>query len=224
MQAFFQSPYWLEFIALALAHLVAVISPGPDFAIVSRTSVHFGARVGLWVSIGIALGILIHVSYSIFGLALIIHTTPFLYALLLFAAAGYFYWLATVLIVTKQSNNTGQEHSNQNQRTESVPSCFKAITLGFLTNGLNIKATLFFLALFTSIISVQTPLWVKASYGVYLVVATFIWFAALSLLLGKTQLRYWLLRHGYWFDRAMGVVVLLLALHLSWQWFSLVLK
>src|SRR5690554_6422207 len=222
LESFLNSPYWIEFTALAIAHLFAVISPGPDFAVVSRYSVRFGAKVGVWVSLGIGLGILIHVTYSVLGLALVIKTTPVLYSFLLLAAAVYFLWLAAILLRAKKpalavDNGNGEVTA----QSEPAPIVRRSIGLGFLTNGLNMKATMFFLALFTSVISAQTPFVVKSAYGAYLAVATFIWFAALSLLLRKTRLRHWLLRYGYWFDRAMGFIVLLLAVHLIWQWLSL---
>ncbi len=224
LQTFFNSPYWLEFTTLAIAHLFAVASPGPDFAVVSRYSVRFGAKIGMWVSLGVALGILIHVTYSVLGLALVIKTTPMLYSFLLLGAAAYFFWLAATLLRAKKPtvSDGGLNEGNIPQLSvEQPPSIRRSIGLGFLTNGLNMKATMFFLALFTSVIAVQTPFVVKSVYGAYLAVATFIWFAALSLLLGKTRLRHWLLSHGYWFDRAMGLIVLILALHLMRQWFVL---
>ena len=61
-----------EFLTIALIHLVAVASPGPDFAIVVRHSVSFGRRAAMYTSIGIGLGILIHVAYSLVGLSVII--------------------------------------------------------------------------------------------------------------------------------------------------------
>src|SRR5690606_9631276 len=63
----------------------------------------------------------------------------------------------------------------------------KALLHGFLTNGLNPKATLFFLALFTVVIDSGTPVVIQAFYGLYLSLATFAWFAMLSLVLGAVQ-------------------------------------
>lgn len=217
------SPYWFEFSALAIAHLFAVASPGPDFAVVSRYSIRYGARIGVWVSLGIALGILIHVTYSLLGLALVVQATPLLYSGLLLVAAAYFLWLASMLLRAKKSTDAMPD-AQQSSNTTAVPSVKRAVGLGFLTNGLNMKATMFFLALFTSIISVDTPLVVKSLYGAYLAVATFIWFASLSLLLGKTPLRGWLYAHGHWLDRAMGVIVLILAMHLLWQWYAFIIQ
>ena len=53
--------YMNEFLTIALVHLVAVASPGPDFAVVVRNSVAYGRRIAMYTSIGIGLAILLHV-------------------------------------------------------------------------------------------------------------------------------------------------------------------
>lgn len=215
--------YGAEFAAMAVAHLIAVMSPGPDFAVVSRYSVRFGARVALWVSLGIGLGILVHVTYSILGLALVIHQTPWLYRLLFLVAAAYFFWLGYHALRSgpPQVNAAAEQNDIQGSEAAGVVSAPRAVAIGFLTNGLNIKATMFFLGLFTSIIAPTTPVSVKAGYGLYLALATFTWFAFLSLLLGRTRIRDILLAHGYWFDRLMGVLLWALASHLLFQWWHI---
>ena len=86
--------------------------------------------------------------------------------------------------------------------------------LGFLTNGLNPKATLFFLALFTVVVGESTPAAVQILYGIYLAVATFLWFTLVSKLFGTSIVRSWLLKGGAWFELGMGVVLILLALQI----------
>ncbi|MCL4409768.1 MAG: LysE family translocator [Gammaproteobacteria bacterium] len=215
----FSNRYAAEFIAMAIAHAFAVASPGPDFAVVSRYSIRHGTRVAVWVSLGIGLGILIHVTYSILGLALVINQTPWLYQLLMLVAASYFFWLGWQAMRSQPP----VESSNSTSRMEVTGfeadvSARRAVAIGFLTNGLNVKATMFFLALFTSIISTSTPVTVKAGFGIYLAVATFAWFATLSYLLGRSKVRQALLSKGYWFDRIMGAILWLLAFNLVWMW------
>ena len=60
--------YWVEFSEVALAHLLAVASPGPDFAIVLKQSLTHGRRTAIWTSLGIGTAILLHVMYSLLGL------------------------------------------------------------------------------------------------------------------------------------------------------------
>lgn len=63
---------WIEFGKVALVHLLAVASPGPDFAIVLRQSLAHGRRTALWTSVGVGTAILLHVTYSLFGIGLLI--------------------------------------------------------------------------------------------------------------------------------------------------------
>ena len=87
----------------------------------------------------------------------------------------------------------------------------RAVWMGFLTNGLNPKATLFFLSLFTAIISIETPFSVKLGYGIYLAIATGLWFCFLSYLLSTSKVAELIGKKGYWLDRAMGVLLVGLA-------------
>ena len=68
--------YWAEFLAIAGAHLLAVASPGPDFALVLRQSLAHGRRVAVWASLGIGCGISFHVAYCLLGLGLLLKDSP----------------------------------------------------------------------------------------------------------------------------------------------------
>ena len=87
--------------------------------------------------------------------------------------------------------------------------------MGFLTNGLNPKATLFFLALFTVVISPDTPISMQIIYGIYLAIATFAWFAMLSKILGNENVRAWLQSAGAWFERGMGTRLIFLDVQIA---------
>ena len=68
--------YWAEFFTIAIAHLFAVASPGPDFAVVIRQNVRGGTRSGVWTSLGVGCAILLHVSYCLLGVALLLSQSP----------------------------------------------------------------------------------------------------------------------------------------------------
>ena len=86
-----------------------------------------------------------------------------------------------------------------------------AFRLGFLTNTLNPKATLFFVSLFSVVISPGTPVAIQAGYGLYMALATGLWFAAVALFFTLPRVRRAFERFGHWLDRLMGGVLLLLA-------------
>jgi RhtB (resistance to homoserine/threonine) family protein len=203
--------YWVEFLTIASVHLLAVASPGPDFAIVLKHSISFGRRAAIITSIGVGVGILIHVGYSLLGIGILIKTTPVLFQVFSYVAAAYLLYLGWGAIKSpapKHLNNVEIE------KTVQIISDNKAFMVGFLTNGLNPKATLFFLSVFAVAVSPDTPNVIKLGYGLYLAVATGIWFCVLSLFLSSKKVTLFIGKKGYWFDRVMGVVLILLAIKL----------
>lgn len=199
-----------EFITIAIAHLLAVASPGPDFAIVLKQSVNGGVRTGLWTSAGVGAGIFLHVTYCVLGVALLLSRVDWLFTLVKLIAAAYLAWLG-VQALWHAWRSADVAHAGAGAELAPV----RAFSTGFLTNGLNPKATLFFLALWTVVISPETPVGIQALYGVYLALATFIWFAMLSRLLGQQRVRGLLLRSGKWFEAGMGAVLLFLAAQIA---------
>ncbi len=205
-------PYWLEFITIASVHLLAVASPGPDFAIVVRHSIRFGRRAAIVTSLGVGTAILLHVAYSMLGIGLLIQTTPWLFTTLSYLAAAYLGYLDIMALKSRPQQT--EPGANQKGAEGTALSDKKAFVVGFVTNGLNPKATLFFLSLFAVAISAQTPMQIKLFYGAYLALATTLWFVSLSCLLSTPRIREFLTQQGYWFDRLMGVLLIALALRL----------
>jgi threonine/homoserine/homoserine lactone efflux protein len=205
--------YWAEFLTIAIAHLFAVASPGPDFAVVTRQCVTGGTSAGLWTSFGVGAGILLHVSYCVLGVAVLLSQSPAIFNAVKFVAAAYLFYVGVNSI--RSSLATGSYDSVAIVAPAVKPA--KAFMLGFLTNGLNPKATLFFLALFTVVVSPLTPVSIQVIYGLYLAFATFAWFALLSSFMGRADVREYILRAGHWFERAVGVILILLALQIAFN-------
>ncbi|OEO23734.1 LysE family translocator [Pseudomonas marincola] len=203
--------YWAEFFTVALIHLLAVASPGPDFAIVVRESVGAGRRAGIFTALGVGCGIFVHVTYSLLGIGLIVSQSIVLFNALKWLAAAYLLYIGFKALRAKPAAaNTGE---SEQPRLERSPRA--AFMTGFVTNGLNPKATLFFLSLFTVVINPHTPLLVQAGYGVYLAAATSVWFCLVAMLFSQQRVRAGFARLGHWFDRAMGVVLVGLGIKLA---------
>lgn len=202
--------YWAEFFTIAIAHLFAVASPGPDFAVVMRQSLCGGTRTGIWTSLGVGSAILLHVTYCLLGVALMLSQSPLMFNVMKLIAAAYLFFLGVQSIRISLISGTHENNSSQ----EPILSARRAFVLGFLTNGLNPKATLFFLALFTVVIDPGTPLSIQIMYGLYLATATFLWFTLLSLVLGIARVRNLILKMGVWLERAMGLILIFLAVQI----------
>ena len=219
-----------QFLLIVMVHFFAVASPGPDFAIILKQSIRYNRRIAIYTSLGIATGIIVHVTYSLVGIGLLIASDERLFTALKYLAASYFCYIAwhclraknpAKQLPAKQANsqdNNADSGSDSGEELISTgpiePSAKKAFFTGFLINGLNVKATLFFVSLFSVVIAPETLLSIKIAYGAYLVVATGAWFCFLSYILTQERVRYILQRKGYILDRIMGFILLLLAIQL----------
>jgi threonine/homoserine/homoserine lactone efflux protein len=207
--------YLEQFFLIAAVHLLAVASPGPDFAIILKQSIRYDRKIAIFTSFGIAAGILLHVTYSLVGIGLIIASDERLFTGLKYIAASYFCYVAWhSLRAKKPVSASGELGVKGGDNTNEFPTIKKAFFTGFLINGLNVKATLFFVSLFSVIIAPETPFAIKLSYGLYMTLATAAWFVFLSYLLTHYRVRYFLQAKGYLLDRVMGGVLLLLAVQL----------
>ncbi|PLP95418.1 lysine transporter LysE [Pseudomonas sp. FFUP_PS_473] len=203
--------YWAEFLTVALIHLLAVASPGPDFAVVVRESVTHGRRAGTWTAFGVGTAIFLHVGYSLLGIGLIVSQSIMLFNALKWLAAAYLLYIGFKALRASPAKPGSDEV--QAATIERTPR--GAFVAGFMTNGLNPKATLFFLSLFTVVINPHTPLLVQAGYGVYLALATGLWFCLVAMLFSQQRVRAGFARMGHWFDRAMGAVLVALGIKIA---------
>ncbi len=205
-------PYLHEFLIIVAIHFLAVASPGPDFAVVLKQSVRYGRRSAVFTSFGIGTGILLHVAYSLVGIGILIASSEFLFTILKFVAAGYFCYLAWHGLRAKAPLK--QDDFNSLNNNKDHPTDRSAFLTGFLVNGLNVKATLFFVSLFSMVISTNTPFVIKLGYGLYMALATAAWFCSVSYLLSIGKFRQLLIKKSFWLERIMGLVLLILAIQL----------
>lgn len=199
--------YWLEIIAVCSVASVMAVIPGADFVMVSRNSIHSGRLAGLYTTLGVCLSICIHASYSLAGLALVIANSAWLFSTIKFLGAFYLFYIAYLLM----TNNQLLSESQNGQ----VAKPMKALVLGFMSNILNPKAPIFFISIFTQVIAVDTPFIMQLGYAFIIVLAHFLWFSFVSVLLSHPA---WL--HGFQqykgaIDKLAGLMLILFASKLT---------
>ncbi len=198
-----------EFTLLSLAHVFAVASPGADFAVVLKNTLRSGKVAGVMTAIGVGCGISIHLIYTLFGIALILSQSEILFQIIKAIGALYLLWLAWQLFQSRAKIKATNEPEVV-QTLENI----KAFRQGFLTNVFNPKVTVFFLVLFTSIVSPNTSLWMQGLYGLWLVIYTILWFIVVAWFFSRKQVLAWYQSHGHYFDWIMGVFLAFIATQL----------
>ncbi len=197
----------LEFLTIALLHLFAVASPGPDFLLVTRQSLRFGRTVAIWASAGIATGIIFHSVIAITGVSLIVSSNPELFAWLKIGAGIYIAYLGCLSFFSKpKALNEKDSRDNKNY--------LGSYTLGLITNILNPKAILFFVTVFTAVVNESTTAILLGLYGLYMSVTTFIWFTGISYIFSNQALTRKYENFIPIFEKVIGIILILIAIQL----------
>lgn len=202
--------YLPAILTVALIHLLAVASPGPDFVMVMRNSLVYSRRSGIYAAVGLGLGILVHVAYSLAGIAVIISQSVLLFNLVKLLGAAYLIYIGIKSLRAKPGTTAD---ASRHENTDL--SKLSAIRTGFITNATNPKATLFFLSLFTLVIQPSTPLFVKLVMGAEMAIATFCWFSLIAILVSHRLVRQRITHVQHYIERFMGGVLILFGLKLA---------
>lgn len=203
-----------EFLTLMAVFGLAAVTPGPDFAMVVRQSVAHGRRAGLSTSLGVGSAILFHAAYTIAGVGLLVAHSLLAFNILKWAGAGY---LVYVGLRTWRAPPPDLDALVVREPRSGVSGDLGSFALGFLTNALNPKAVLFFLSIFTTLVSPDTPLLAQAGYGLAMGGLLAGWFCLVALFFTGGAVRALLVRFGRAFNRLTGGTLILLGLRLAFQ-------
>lgn len=189
---------------------LAVISPGANLAIVLRNSVAYSRRAGVYTALGLAAGNAVHATYCLLGIGVLITQSIVLFSTVKYLGAAYLIYIGLrSLRAPKPAAAT----------SASLPthamSSIAAVRTGFLTNLLNPKVTLFFLALFTQIIRPGTPLPAQALYGLTMVGLEFAWFGLVAVLISQRAVKDRFYAIAHWIERTTGVVLIALGIRVA---------
>lgn len=215
--------YVIEFTGLMAVFVILLVAPGADFALIVRQSIVHGRRSAFITSLGIGASLMFHISYTILGIGLIVSQSLFLFSLIKWAGAAYLFYLGIKALREKPLSTADAEKMLQTETTEAnqpkktTISAKRCFTMGFITNALNPKAVLFFLSLFSSLVSHETPSLIQAVYGALIAVVVIGWFAIVTMFFTFEPVRKRFFAMGAWFNRVTGMVFIGLGIKLASQ-------
>jgi len=198
-----------EFLLLATVNAFAVASPGADFAVVVRNTLRCGKSIGVATAIGIGLGLVVHITYTLFGVAFVLAKSDLIFTTIKYLGASYLLWLAFKSFQSRKIKSDLPEEQPHLEMTRS-----QAIKQGFVVNLLNPKVTLFFVAIFTTTVSSSTSIGIQILYGVWICVYAALWFSLLAWGFSRKVILNWYQEHGHFIDWGMGCVLVLIAARL----------
>ena len=216
--------HWPLFI---VAGLLLNITPGADMALVVRSAAAQGARAGAAAALGVGAGCWVHTGAAALGLSALLVGSPTAFGLLRWIGAAYLVWLGIGLLRTSSTATPAATADTAAGTTTTAPARaaaangWRLFRQGFLTNALNPKVALFFLAFVPQFITADAPhkalafialgtVFVVNSTAVNLLIAVAA--AALRRRLGDGP---GLRRLGGWLNRGVGAAFIALGLRLA---------
>tara|TARA_Y200000002_G_scaffold262586_1_gene217991 strand:- start:22 stop:630 length:609 start_codon:yes stop_codon:yes gene_type:complete len=158
------------FIWSAIAHFIALTSPGPDTAIVIRQVSLYGRIEGYKASIGIGIGIFIHCLLAVNGLSLIVLSNDLYKFIISIIGSIYIFYLGVSMALNNEPTSSSVKKVDKNKNS---------ILIGLITNIFNVKAFLFFVSLFTILIDSINNIFFYI-FPIYFAVTSALWFSFLS--------------------------------------------
>ncbi|MCW2473354.1 MULTISPECIES: LysE family translocator [unclassified Symbiopectobacterium] len=192
-----------HFPALALAHFVALLSPGPDFFLLAAYALRHRLRGSIGICVGIALGNGCYILLAILGGAAIQQAPP-LFIVLQLAGALYLLWVGSQLV--RSSARTTALTATETHR---LPSLTHQLLLGLGSSLLNPKNMLFYISLMASILGPSVTLIQQTVSGGWMFSVVLLWDIALAAVIGQQRIQQALQRYLYLIERGAGAILML---------------
>lgn len=189
---------------------LGMLSPGPDFFLIIKNAARYRRSAALMTALGVNCAVATHMTYCVAGLAVVITTTPWLFMLLKYAGAAYLIYVGVQALLSR--SNSKMNLSNIEQESTSLK---KAFLQGYLCNLLNPKATLFFLAMFTQVLNVNSGLGEKIWYAGIILGLSSLWWPMLVFLIQSAPVRRGLAKAQKLIDKLLGGVLIALGIKVA---------
>lgn len=186
---------------------LVLISPGPDMVIVIRNTLVGGRSAGYKTSFGILAGNFVHVTYCVAGIGWLIANSIVAFGVLKLAGAAYLIFLGFSSFRHNDMTRTASIDAHQLSRTWFVQ--------GFFNNVLNPKGTLFFLGVFTTVITPDTPVETTIMLVAIMLLMCALFWVTLVLTLETSGVRRFIERSQNVVQRVFGVVLISLGLRVA---------
>jgi threonine/homoserine/homoserine lactone efflux protein len=132
-----------QLVLFIAAGLLLNLTPGPDVLYIVSSALRSGARAGMVAALGITAGCFVHIFAAALGVSALLAASSTAFTVLKWVGAAYLVYVGARLLLARQSDTDSVAPHAHSARAEGLISTFNR---GFMTNVLNPKVALFFLA------------------------------------------------------------------------------
>jgi threonine/homoserine/homoserine lactone efflux protein len=192
----------MEFLLIATAHFLALLSPGPDFFLILQASLRLPLRYGIAICGGIAAANGTYLLGAILGLELL-KELSWLLVILKFLGAGYLIFIGIMLL--KAPRHPLEDNTAPNFILGR--SIGRQFTIGYMSAILNPKNAIFYLSLFTVMVSEQTSMETRLLYALWMTSVVFLWDSFVAVGASRNCIKKWLGRGTFYLEKFAGFML-----------------
>jgi threonine efflux protein len=198
------------FLTVAMVHLIALMSPGPDFFFVSQTAVSRSRKEAMMGVLGITAGVMVWAGVALLGLHLLLAKMAWLHNIIMVGGGLYLCWMGFQMLRGALKKSEAPTEAPEVELAQSGKSFLK----GLLTNLANPKAIIYFGSVFS--LFVGDDIGGAARWGIFLliIVETFAWFTIVASLFALPTMRRGYQRMAKWIDGVAGTLFAGFGIHL----------
>ncbi len=198
------------FLTVALVHIVALMSPGPDFFFVSQTAISRSRKEAMMGVMGITAGVMVWAGVALLGLHLILEKMAWLHNVIMVGGGLYLCWMGYQML----RGALKKEVKSEEAPTVELASGGKSFVKGLLTNLANPKAIIYFGSVFSLFVGDNVGSAERWGLFVLIAIETFAWFSLVASLFALPKMRRGYQRLAKWIDGMAGALFTGFGIHL----------
>ena len=192
------------FLMVAMMHMIALASPGPDFFFVSQTAASRSRKEAMMGVIGITLGVAVWAAVALMGLHLILQKMAWLHQIITVGGGLYLCWMGWQLL--KSARSKKQDGGVETDVAVVLPARGRTFMRGLLTNLSNPKAVIYFGSVFSMFVGDSVTGGERWGLFILIIAETLAWFTLVALVFALPAMRRGYQRLAKWIDGVAGVV------------------
>lgn len=193
------------FLMVAMMHMIALASPGPDFFFVSQTAASRSRKEAMMGVIGITLGVAVWAAVALMGLHLILQKMAWLHQIITVGGGLYLCWMGWQLLKSARSKKQAGE-TEVVETAVALPANGHTFMRGLLTNLSNPKAVIYFGSVFSMFVGDSVTGGERWGLFILIIAETLAWFTLVALVFALPAMRRGYQRLAKWIDGVAGVV------------------
>jgi threonine/homoserine/homoserine lactone efflux protein len=206
---------FLPLLTVASITTLAVLSPGPNFVVITKNALIYSRRAGLYTAMGVVAGNAVYVAAGALGFAALVAQSEQLLSLIRLMGAAYLVYLgATLFLSTRNLGNAANQQPAgivlQNQQPRLAGRA--AFRSGLLTMLTNPTGALFYLAIFTVVLPPETMVSMKVMAAVIILLIVIVWHPLLAWFFSNQLFQKFYARGNRWINATFSLLLVALAI------------